>query len=100
MPKLSEIAPGALDSWMRNLNVRLRAVWFYTYRKRTWAFEAQVDDAVTFDECVETARLRLNATHALYEQGDEWALVMGNRIRFYPNREAAEMVAIHEEAKA
>lgn len=86
------------------LGVRFRDVWFYRYGRptRDWYAEPQVDDPDTFDECVETARLRLNATHALYEYEGRWVLVGGKcgYAKDYPNREAAEMVAIHEEAKA
>lgn len=85
----------ATEVWLKDLGCRFRDVWFLT--KKGWAQRAQVDDPVTFDECVDEERRRIGAKYVLYEFAGEWVLVGSKcgHAKSYPNRAAAEMVAIH-----
>lgn len=62
-----------------------------------WVNEPQVKDPEVWDELVRQAMGRCGARYALYSREGAWC-VRGpgiEQVREYPNREAAEMIAIH-----
>ena len=53
-------------------------------------------DTSTLPETVRMSLERGLCRMAVYPWGDQWCLAqLGKEPRFYPNKEAAEMVAIH-----
>lgn len=57
--------------------------------------ESHVNDPLTLAETIAMSMTRTGAIWAVYPDGEQWALTGKGRTRHYPNREAAEMVAIH-----
>lgn len=89
--------PDATRQWLQGMGTTFCDVWFYT-RARNWTLELQVEDHDTFLECVGMAMSRLGAGYALWYDGTLGGYLLKRnfgKIRTYPNREAAEMVAIH-----
>lgn len=83
----------------KTLGVKFIDVWTYarTFDGMRWCSTQHVDDTETFLETVDMALEREGLRFALWDDGDKWCLLdrrTGDTKR-YPNRAAAEMVAIH-----
>lgn len=96
MPSLNELAPGALDRWIKShMDHDLIAVRFLT--RNGWVEEHHIDDPLTLFETIRMTCDRLPARYAVYKAAHAWKLVRSHAPddRTYKTREAAEMVAIH-----
>lgn len=82
------------EEWLARMGTKFCDVWLFV--KGCWIDERHVADNETFLATVVMSIERLGATYALWSDATEWCLIDRNgSIRRYPNREAAEMVAIH-----
>jgi hypothetical protein len=68
---------------------------FFIMRDGRIEQETHVNDPLTLAETVAMSLDRTRARWAVYPDGQLWALTGRGTTRHYPNREAAEMVAIH-----
>lgn len=68
---------------------------FFISRTGEITSEAHVNDPITLAETIAMSMDRTGARYAVYPDGQFWALTGGGKTRHFPNREAAEMVAIH-----
>lgn len=85
----------AQEAFVQRLGVKLIDVWVYNHAG--WWITRQVDDHDTFLETLEMSMRNYRARFALWDDGEMWCLLdreTGDTKR-YPNRAAAEMVAIH-----
>lgn len=86
------------EQWLEHLGVGFVDVWFFHPKGHVqWLLRPQVDDPKTLCECLRIEMGRSGARCALWHGLDRWNLLLrgSDTIRTYPNREAAEMVAIH-----
>jgi len=87
------------DDWLRR-RVKLVDVTFFPRGKEPYT-ERHVDDVSTLPETVKMSLDRGLAYAAVYPYGGRWCLAWpthpdeDKRLRYYDNKEAAEMVAIH-----
>ena len=88
--------PDAAEAWLKNLGVRLVEAWIY-HPRAGWKPTAQVKDEETFLDCIDDTMRRKGARYALWHDGEMWCLLSKRTgdTRRLPNREAAEMLAIH-----
>lgn len=94
-PDAQEITETEL--WLTKLGVKFVDVRFFTKNQITTG--QQVADPVTLEVTIKMEMDRLGAQQAVWPVGNQWALYTPRRqdgkVRLYPSREAAEMVAIH-----
>lgn len=82
------------ENWMETLGASFQDVRV-CLKDGTWTKERHVMDPETIDTTVEMS-LGSRATYAVYFKRGSWTLRgPAGRVREYPTREAAEMVAIH-----
>lgn len=82
------------DAWLEQLGMQFVEV-FLIRRDGSYTTERHVNDAFTLPEAVAMSMSTTGAVWAVYPDGDRWALTGKGKTRYYPTREAAEMVAIH-----
>ena len=110
MANLSKYAPGAIErwmtvpknlteqeQWMEGLGSKFVEVWLYIRGERL--DERHIDDPETLETTVSMSMERLGSFHAVWLCKDgHWQLYDRRRGTYtcYPNKEAAEMVAIFD----
>ncbi len=106
MGRLANPANGRENTieWLESLGSKFVNVWLYLPARATggwfWSDERHIDDPETLDTTVSMSLERLGGKYAIWRAGQQWVLLRRwnhetSTLRHYPNREAAEMVAIH-----
>ena len=100
MTESSELAPTdtpltETEQFIVDYGVPMRPVFFID-RRGAIVEEMHVDDPITLAETIAMSMDRTRARAAVYPDGDKWALTSKGKTRHFPNREAAEMAAIHK----
>lgn len=92
------------EKWLEDLGSKFVVVWLYAPKSTTitsrgtgWMEERHIDDPETLETTVSMSLERLGGKYAIWAYDGSWALLSRSRtvLRWYPTREAAEMVAIH-----
>ncbi len=94
------------ERWLERMGSKFVTVHLYVRkiggfegRHMRWLDERHIDDPETLDTTVSMSLERLGGRYAIWQRDGGWVLLKRGaavpRLKFYPNREAAEMVAIH-----
>lgn len=84
------------EAWLAELNIPMVDVSFLCADGK-WSTEKHVDDPTTIFETIAMSLGKGGSRYAVVAYQGRWALVgpSSGKIRYFDNREAAEMVALH-----
>ena len=90
----------ATETWLEGLGSKFRTVWFYV--DGAWLDERHIDDPETLEFTVSLTLERFKLRYAIWpDTADRGWWVFDRHApsesRWYPSREAAEMVVMHSE---
>lgn len=100
------ITPNTLsetEAWLESLGSTLVDVQLYvrpfggSIQSRVWLDERHINDPETLLTTVSMSLQRLGGRFAIWQNGLQWELFDMSKVgtKLYPNREAAEMSAMH-----